>query len=100
MRLVKITLLTLLACSLAGCSKVDDDFYPYKMTGLNSWVYDPATDQEYLAGFTPANYKNRESALAVCAAQASTAAAERKIDNWSYVCCTVTSESQCATKVR
>ncbi len=100
MRSLKITLLAVLACTFTGCSKVDDDYFPYKMTGLNSWLYDSVKEQEYLAGFTAANYKTRDSALRACAAQASSAAAARRLEEWSYVCCTVTEESQCATKVR
>jgi len=100
MQSLKTTLLAAIVCTFAGCSDVDDDYFPYKMTGLNSWLYDPATEQEYLAGFTAASYKNRDSALRACAAQASTAAVARGLDEWSYVCCTVTEESQCVTKVR
>ena len=95
---VAISLLS--AVLLAACSDTDDDFYPYKMTGLNSWVYDSATEQSYLAGFTPSTYKTRESALQACASLAESAAVARHIEEWSYVCCTVTEESQCATKVR
>lgn len=97
---MKIALLAAFGWAAAGCSEVDDDYFPYEMKGLNSWLYDSTTEQEYLAGFTEANYKNRDAALRACAAQASTAAAARRLKEWSYVCCTVTEESQCVSKVR
>ena len=97
---LKITLLLVLLSAIAGCSEVDKDNFPYEMTGLSSWLYDSTTEQEYLAGFTPASYKNRQSALQSCAAKASIAAAARNLKEWSYVCCTVTEQTQCATKVR
>ena len=100
MHLLKISSLAVLCCAFVGCSDVDDDYFPYKMTGLNAWLYDSVTEQEYLAGFTAASYENRESALRSCAAKAAIAAAARNLEEWSYVCCTVTEESQCATKVR
>ena len=86
--------------TVAGCAKHDDDFIPYSLTGMNAWVYDPATDETFLAGFTPGGYESHKAVLASCAALASTAAVGRRIENWSYVCCTVTPESECATKVR
>ena len=88
------------ALSLASCSGHDNDYFPYRMKGLNSWVYDSATETEFLAGYTEASYMSRQEGLASCASLASTAASARQLRDWSYVCCTVTSESQCATKVR
>jgi hypothetical protein len=83
-----------------SCSGHDDDYFPYRMKGLNAWVYDSATETEFLAGYTEAGYTSRQEGLASCASLASSAAAARQLKDWSYVCCTVTSKSQCATKVR
>lgn len=100
MRFAVIAPLAIAALAASSCAKVDDEHFPYDMKGLNSWLYDPAAGQEYPAGFTEASYENRKSALRACAAQASNAAADRGLMEWSHVCCTVTEESQCATKVR
>ena len=101
MRPVRIVLLISLATvALAACSQVDSDFFPYKMLGLRSLVSNEDTGQQFEAGFTAASYKAREAGLGGCAAQAATAAAARRLKNWSYICCTVTEKSQCATTVR
>lgn len=76
------------------------DFFRYKMLGLRSLVSNEDTGQQFEAGFTAASYKAREAGLSGCAAQAATAAAARRLKNWSYICCTVTEKSQCATTVR
>lgn len=85
---------------LTSCSSHDDDFFPYRMKGLDVWLYDSAAEQDIYAGYVEANYASREAGLAACAATAASAAAARDLREWSHVCCTVTSESKCATKVR
>ena len=85
---------------LASCSGHDDDFFPYRMQGLDVWLYDPATETDIYVGYVEASYTSREEGLAGCAATAASAAAARSLREWSHVCCTVTSESKCATKVR
>lgn len=101
MRPVRIVLpISLATVALAASSQVDSDFFPYKMLGLRSLVSNEDTGQQFEAGFTAASYKAREAGLSGCAAQAATAAAARRLKNWSYICCTVTEKSQCATTVR
>jgi hypothetical protein len=85
---------------LASCSGHDEDYFPYRMKGLDVWLYDPTTETEIYAGFVEAGYTSRQEGLAGCASTASSAAAARNLREWSHVCCTVTSESKCATKVR
>jgi len=86
--------------ALCSCSGHDNDYFPYQLKGFNSYVYDMDKNQEYSAGFVPATYSSRQDGLASCARLASSAAASWNIEKWSYVCCTVTKDSQCATKVR
>jgi hypothetical protein len=101
MRNLKVLLALVVALLLASsCAENDDDYFPYKMKGLNVWVYDSGQEQGFLAGFVAANYDSRQEGLAGCAALASSAAAARHLEQWSHVCCTVTEKSQCATKVR
>ena len=101
MQTFRIRFLVAVAALLSvSCSKHDDDYFPYRMKGLNAWVYDSTTETEFLAGYTEASYTSRKRGLAACAGLAATAAAARRLEDWSYVCCTVTSESQCETKVR
>jgi len=97
---IKVAIIFCLASVVASCSGVDDEFFPYRMKGLNAWVYDLATDESFLAGYTEAGYTSRREGLASCAAMAASAAAARNLSEWSHICCTVTSKSQCATKVR
>jgi hypothetical protein len=85
---------------LAGCDSYDSDYFPYKLTGLNVWVYNNATQKEYFGGFVEASYFSRKKALSECGARASATARQYHLENWSYVCCTVTSSSSCVTKVR
>jgi len=84
---------------LVGCSGLDSDHFPYRMKGLNSFVYDK-NGQEYFAGYTEASYFSRKDGLAGCASQAYALANAKHLSDWGYVCCTVTSSSSCATKVR
>ena len=97
---IRVAIVMFLAMIVASCSGLDDEFFPYRMKGLNAWVYNPATDESFLAGYTEASYTSRREGLASCSAMAASAAAARHLSEWSHVCCTVTSESQCATKVR
>lgn len=92
------TLITSLA--LAACSGQDSDFFPFLMKGLNVYVYDNKADSEIFAGYVEARYTDRKDGLARCAALASSTAHDRHLEDWGYVCCTVTSKSQCETKVR
>lgn len=92
--------LTFLIGLLGSCADQDDEFFPYKMKGFNSWVYEADGETSFLAGYSEASYNSRHEGLASCAALAATAASARHLDDWTYVCCTVTDESQCATKVR
>lgn len=98
--LISIFLLASLGASSCSKSELDSDLFPYKMIGLNSMVTNNDTEQEFIAGFTAANYKARKAGLSGCAAQAATAAAARHLKDWSYMCCTVTEKSQCVTTVR
>ena len=98
------TKILLLPCvvlfALCSCSGEDDEHFPYRMKGLDVWVYDTATDKELYAGFTEASYSDRKRGLDSCAFLASAAASSWHLKDWSYVCCTVTSNSKCETKVR
>ena len=94
------TCIVLCVAALVGCSGHDGDYFPYRMKGFNSYVYDNNSNREYFAGYTDASYLSREKGLASCAAKAYSLANAKHLKNWGYVCCTVTSSSSCATKVR
>lgn len=94
------TALLLGIAALSACSGQDDEFFPYRMKGLDVWVYDSAAEEDFYAGFVEATYSARRDGLSRCAALADQAARERHLKEWSHVCCTVTSSSQCETKVR
>ena len=95
-----VLLLSLIVVLFTACKGYDSDFIPYLMKGLDVWVYDDNTDREFYAGQVKANYWNRKEALSSCNTYAHSLAREKGLRNWSYVCCTVTSSSNCVTKVR
>ncbi len=91
--------ITALAC-LMGCNSYDSDFIPFGLKGLDVYVYDDLADKEFYAGRVKANYFSSDSALSKCGNYAYALAKQRNLQDWSYVCCTVTSSSNCVTKVR
>jgi hypothetical protein len=97
---IRATVAILVAALIAACSGQDGDYFPYLMKGLNVYVYDNKAEAEIFAGYVEAGYTDRKDGLARCAALASSTAHDRHLEDWGYVCCTVTSKSQCATKVR
>ena len=85
---------------LLGCDRYDSNFIPYRIKGLDVWVYNDITDREYYGGRVKTNYSKRKSALAECGNRAYAIANQNHLQDWSYICCTVTSSSDCMTKVR
>jgi hypothetical protein len=90
----------LAASLLVGCSGHDSYYFPYFMTGLDVWVYDNRTSKSLFGGRVEAIYFSREKALSECGARAFSIANANKLQDWGYVCCTVTPSSDCVTKVR
>lgn len=87
-----------MAC--AACDGQDSDYIPYMLKGMNVYVYDE-DDREFFAGRVDGNYLDRDDLLSSCGAMAAAEAERRHLgQRWGYVCCTVTSESSCVTKVR
>jgi|GEM_PF-2567405 len=93
-------LLSIALLSIMGCNGHDSDFFPYGLKGFDVYVYDIRKDQEFYEGHIEASYFSRNKGLNDCQVQARAAASRRNLDEWSYVCCTVTSSSNCATKVK
>lgn len=86
--------------AFTGCSRQDDNFIPYELKGFNIYVYDNKNDKEFYEGQVESNYQSRISGLNSCQVRAKAAAEQKQLSNWSYICCTITSTSTCATKVR
>lgn len=103
MRRPSITTAVLLSviAEMSACSGHDSDYMPYDMKGMNAYLYDQ-DGREHFAGFSDGSYLDRESLLSQCRSNAFAKARGLHLDDrdWGYVCCTVTSESSCATKVR
>lgn len=97
---VTVLLLCAVCTGITGCDGHDSEYFPYTMKGLNVYVFDNNGRKEYFGGFVEGNYLSRQKSLSECAARASSTASVNKLRDWSYVCCTVTSSSSCATKVR
>jgi len=93
---------TILAALLlfSGCDSHDGDYFPYGMKGLNVWIYNNKTNTEYFGGFVEASYISRKEALSSCHDRAVFTARQYQLQDWGYVCCTVTSRTNCMTKVR
>ena len=92
--------LSLLLFTLSGCSSHDSDFIPYGIKALDVYVYDDETDKEFYAGRIKTNYFNAKNAMSEATALANSIARQNNLSDWSYVDCTVTGSSDCATKVR
>ncbi len=91
--------------TISGCDSYDSDFIPYGLKGLDVWVYsdltyDNTTEKEYYGGRVEASYFSNSSAISECGDLAYGTANHYHLQDWSYVCCTVTSSSDCVTKVR
>ena len=99
-----MTLLIVLIAALfflpIRCSPYDSDYVPYDMTGLTVWMSDGASDKTFLVGSVKAFYSERKEALEDCVSIAEDYALNHHIENWRYVCCTVTKKEPCMTKVR
>ena len=93
-------LLALLSGILAGCDAQDSDYYPYAMTALDVWVYDIPSKKNLYGGRVQASYFGRLDATKTCRDMAIVAARGANWQDWRHVCCTVTSDSDCVTKVR
>lgn len=95
----RATILGLIAL-LPACSGQDSDYYPYRMDGMDVWVYTEQSGDQY-AGFIAGGYFDREETARQCGLRAADFASVMPGNpSWSYVCCTVTDDSRCVTKVR
>ncbi len=85
-----------------GCNRnsYDNDFIPYGLKGLDVYVYDNRTDKEFYAGRVEGSYFSRNKTLSEAQSLASSFAQYNNLRDWSYICCTVTSSSDCVTKIR
>ena len=85
---------------LYGCNSYDSDYIPYGITAMDVYVYNHRTDEEHFGGRVTGNYFSRASLRGQCGNLAHDVARHYHLEDWSYVCCTVTSSSGCVTKVR
>jgi len=83
-----------------GSCKHDSNYIPYLLKGYDAYVYNNDTDKEYYTGRIDANYLTQKKGLSRCQSLAYEEAKRRHLSSWSYVCCTITYASDCATKVR
>jgi hypothetical protein len=99
MRIILLCAICLIL-SLTSCQGHDSEYIPYNLKGFNVFVYDDERNIDYFAGYIGANYFNREDGLVHCQSIATDLANAKHLERWSYVCCTATSSTDCATKVR
>ena len=89
----------------SGCSKEDENFIPYSLKGFRIYLYDSvkAPDADHFAGYIPCSYSDRELGLSKARNLARSKAEQLGFDTSTdryYIFCTVTKDSECATKVR
>ena len=94
------TIAAVLTALVGGCELEDSDYYPYFLKALDVWVNDHNTQRNVFAGRVETTYFDRKDATVRCRALAVDAARANNLKQWGYVCCTVTSSTDCATKVR
>ncbi len=100
--LAVIILATATILVFPGCKPAlyDDDFIPYGLKGLDVYVYNNRTDKEFYAGRVEGNYSSKDETISEAQSLAYSFALEKNLRDWSYICCTVTSSSDCVTKIR
>lgn len=85
---------------LAACDGHDDDFIPYDIEAMDVYVYGD-NNRELFAGRIETSYFSAADNLSRAQSLAWLFAREKHLgSDWSYIVCTVTSDSSCATKVR
>ena len=86
---------------VSSCSYISDQgFVPKSIIAVDVWVYDVAKDEKYFAGRIETNYLKIKDAKASGRQRAYSFANEHYLSNWSYVLCTVTNKTDCATEIR
>jgi hypothetical protein len=85
---------------LVACDSNNSAFIPYDLRGMDAYVYNNNTDEEFYAGHVEGKYFSKGETLSKCQSLAHSVAREKHLKNWSYICCTVTPSSSCATKVK
>jgi hypothetical protein len=78
---------------------IDEQHYPYAMTGIRASVLWGGGEFKDLNDIS-ATYDQRVSGVSQCQAEAKDFATEKQLESWSYVCCTITPDSSCKTKVK
>jgi len=92
-----LSLLSLTSCNSSGH---DSDYIPYGLKGMDVLVYNNTNNDVHFAGRVEGTYASKDKTISECQSQAYAFANQNHLQNWSYICCTVTSSSSCATKVR
>ena len=95
-----IILSTAMILIIPSCKPYDDNFIPYGLKGLDVYVYDNRTDKEFYAGRVEGNYLSKNKTIGEAQSLAYSFAQNKNLRDWSYICCTVTSSSDCVTKIR
>jgi len=78
----------------------DGNNIPFGLIAFDVYVHNSSTDKELFAGTIKANYFSKQKGLKKAVALADAYANAMNLTDWSCVCCTVTTSSNCVTKVR
>ncbi len=81
-------------------TRQDSDKIPYALRGMDVYLYNDKTSEEFLVKRVDGSYLSKDKVLRDCQDEAYLAARSRKIQYWSYSCCTVTHSSDCATRIK
>jgi hypothetical protein len=90
------------ACSIGSTAFAETDQFPLDTRALDAYVVDKNTKQTFDAGRVPyaGGPGHRKDATVECREMAEEKAKKERLYDWDYYCCTVTSKSECATKVK
>lgn len=102
MKFIVYTLLAVLfiAALLTKSNIHDGNNIPYGLIAFDVYVLNKTTDKEVFAGTVKANYFSKNKGLKKASTLADSYANAMSLTDWSHVCCTVTTSSNCVTKVR
>lgn len=78
----------------------DGNNIPYGLIAFDVYVLNKTSDKEFFAGTVKTNYFLKNKGLTKAITLADSYANAMSLTDWSYVCCTVTTSSNCVTKVR
>ena len=100
----KLGIFIILGLIFTGCcsnkNSYDNNYIPFDIQGFDVFVYNNKTDKEFYAGHIETNYLNAQYQISNAQSLAYDYAEKIKLKDWDYLIYTVTSYSNCVTKIK